>query len=506
MGPSEGALECLSSTQVGLHSVKNVLGDQSQISLFSDHDVHFSEKYGVELRGSISRFGVDLSDMELRVMEGILHGFSLTGYRGNSVPKSRDEIVSEEFGGQVPPVYQNVIELPILRATQSQILEWSGINRNSIAAWGRGVKAINSLGITQFCFYYDRAVYENGKPVRDKDGGWKKEQVVTVGQLFNIKEVREDSTGVLKYYEVTPSPIFLDQRESYFMAVPFNWREEVRSLYGNKKASGYLFLFLIWLRYQYELKRRKKNAVARPYQIKWSPEEIARAIKMPEGTIAKRKKQMLSVLEDCYSVAQKLGYLTHVEKYGHLHVLTLDDDKYLGGGGESAIDKVLKNIGPPEGSGDKLQVAGDLVSRFHENRVQLDPAHKASRGGRRCKEELLFLELLSRRSKEDVIELIKWSGREYWCSRLSTVAKLVKYFDEAYPEMQVEKAKSPSGNREFIEQLLSKLGRVFQHGTIEVLNKHVEFCAGIHSTCFEYTDKRFREKILSELARWGLSV
>ena len=317
-------------TQIGLQSVRNVLGEQNQISLFSEHDVRFSEEYGVELSGSITRFGIDLTDMQMRVMEGILQGFSRTNYRGNLKSRDCDDVVAEKFSGKVPLLYKNISELPRLRVKQSEVLEWAGVNKNSIASWGRAVSALHALGTTQFCFYYDRLVYDDhGKPVKDCNGDWKKEQVYSVDTLFNIKEIREQNTGSLKYYEITPSVIFLDQRESYFMLVPFNWREEIRSIYGNKKASGYLFLFILFLRYQYELKRRSKR-VGLPYQIRWSPEEIARAIKIPEGTISKRKKQMLSILQDSYLVAQKLGYLTRIDILDHLHVLTLNDEKYSG--------------------------------------------------------------------------------------------------------------------------------------------------------------------------------
>lgn len=499
--------ENLSSTQIGLHTVRNVLGEQNQINLFHNHHIEYSEEYGVELSGSISRFGVDLTDMQLRVMEGILHGFSRTGYQGNFTPKSRDEIVEERFGGKIPLAYQNVTELPILRVKQSEILEWAGVNRNSIAAWGRAVDAINSLGTTQFCFYYDRLVYEDGKPVRDKEGGWKKEQVTSVDALFTIKEVREKESGVLKYYEITPSPIFLDQRESYFMMVPFNWREEVRQLYGNKKASGYLFLFLIWLRYQFELKRRSRR-VKLPYQIKWSPEDIARAIKMPEGTIKLRKKQMLSVLYDSYSVAQKLGYLTDIEIHEHVHVLTLNTEKYFGSSGEFALDKALKQMSRPE-TNEKIQAAGELFARFHELRKSLDPQHKIPIGARKSTEELLLMDLLDVRTSSSITDVMSWAvERKFWCSRLSTVARLKQHFDEAFAEMELEnrQSSSPQRNKKFIEDILAKCGQTFRYGKIEILSKHVEFCTGTNATCFDYDDKKFQENVEAELKRWGVDI
>jgi len=508
MGNDDPPVDKLHTTQIGLHAIRNVLGEQNQTALFDNHDVRFAEEYGIELSGSISRFGVDLTDMEVRVMEGILHGFTRTSYKGNLTPHSRDEIAEERYSGKVPKPYKYVKELPRLRVKQSEILEWAGINRNSIAAWGRALSALKSLGTKQFCFYYDRLEYdEHGKPLKDRDGGWKKEQVDCVDTLFLIKEVRDKSSGRLKYYEITPSPLFLDQRESYFMLVPYNWREEVRALYGNKKASGYLFQFLIFLRTQYELKRRSKR-VSPPYQIRWSPEEIARALNMPEGTIKKRKHRMFSSLQDCYSVALKLGYLSSYEEEGHVHLLTLNDEKYFGSS-EFKLSEAISRM-PRRERLHHRDAAIDLFFHFHSCRRTFDPSHNDPVGGRRVKEEEALMQLLEKRGVDDIRAVIDWSTqRKYWCSRLSTVAKLVSYFDEAFPEMMLDRkaTSAPIDNRAYAEAIVSRCGRQFDHGSIEVLNKHIEFCTnGVgQPICIAYDDKRFREKLAVVLRRWGIN-
>ena len=85
------------TTQIGMHSVRNLLGEQKQLSLFSDHDKEFSNKYGLKLEGSIDRFGVHISEMESRVMEGVLHGFTETQYMGNIEPKTKQEVAAENM-------------------------------------------------------------------------------------------------------------------------------------------------------------------------------------------------------------------------------------------------------------------------------------------------------------------------------------------------------------------------------------------------------------------------
>jgi hypothetical protein len=129
-------------------------------------------------------------------------------------------------------------------------------------------------------------------------------------------------------HEIVPSPIFLDQRESYFMLIPYNWREEVRELVGNKRASSYTFRFLLFLRYQYELKRRAEKIDNEHFTIKWNWEEIAIAIKMPESVYKRKKDRAQKILDDAYFVAKELGYLKEYDRDGVVDSLMLNEQKY----------------------------------------------------------------------------------------------------------------------------------------------------------------------------------
>src|SRR5438045_1091377 len=92
--PIEGATE--SATVIGLHSVKNLLGAEYQLSLFNENRVEdFSKTYGVKIKGRIDRFGIDLTDTQAKVMEGILRGLTITNYKGNTEPKDKAQLVNE---------------------------------------------------------------------------------------------------------------------------------------------------------------------------------------------------------------------------------------------------------------------------------------------------------------------------------------------------------------------------------------------------------------------------
>lgn len=496
-------------TQIGLHSVRNVLGENNQLALFSEHNEELSKEHGIDLNGSIDRFGIDLTEIQLRVMEGILHGFTRTAYKGNIAPKDYRELFDERSGDAPPKAFQHIVELPRVRAKQSEILEWSGISRTSIASWGRGVAAIEQLGKSQFCFYYDRLMYDSsGKPCRDKNGRYRKEEVVCVDSLFNIKEVRDQNSKILKYYEITPSPVFLDQRESYFLLVPQNWREEVRELYGNKKVSSYVFLFLLFLRYQFELRRRSTTAKT-PYKIKWAPDEIARALKMSETTIKKNKKKMLAVLNDSYVVAKKLRYLSDFKIEEHLHTLVLDGTKYLGKNNSEPIGEVINHLEIPKSPRPPEKSCEEVWEYFHEQRRSLDPSHTPTRGGIKTKEKNQVWKLLENRSKAEILSVIDWSMKErYWCSRLGTLGKLAKHFSEAYAEMKVQEGKTsnPENNKKWAEDIVSKCGTASKHGKLEIGRNYVEVGVGNpRPVIIEYSSKNFKSEFEHALKKWGFS-
>lgn len=501
--------ESFQATQIGLHSVKNLLGVHQKTSLFSDHDVEFSEEYGFKLEGKIDRFGIDLTDIQSRVMEGILYGFSKTAYRGNTAPETKENLISLKYSGKEPDTYKYVTEIPKIRATQTDILEWSGINKNSIACWSRAIEAIEELGRKQYCFYYDRlALDEEGIPTKGKNGEWKKEEVIAVDSLFFIKEIRDENTGNLKYYEIMPSAIFLDQRESYFMFIPLNWREEVKALVGNKKASSYTFRFLLFLRYQYELKRRV-NSCKPPYQIKWSAQEIARAIKMPESIYLRKKKRLDQILDDAYSVAKRLGYLQEYERKEFVDILTLNDKKFFNGGGLS-LNTALKKLNPTKESNTiKEQM---IFNDFYQKRKKLDPHVEIPKDEERDTQLQAISELLKIRKNDEIEKLMLWSlTHKFWGARLFSPCKLQAHFSEAWSEMMISrnvgKEITADRNRELASKLAQKFNNPSNPYKVEALTKYVEIGDGVRQpTCISYNEANFEEKLNEGLKKWGLHL
>lgn len=495
------------STQITLHSVSNILGNTQQTSLFSEHDHEFSEEYGTKLVGTINRFGVDLTDMQSRIMEGILRGFSETAYKGNMSPRHPQDVANEKFNGNIPDGYKYIKEIPRLRVSQSQILEWSGLKGGGISSWARSLKALHDLGTTQFCFYYDRLAYDEvGVPIK-KGNAWKKEEVVVVDTLFTIKEIRDEKR--VDYYEITPSSIFLDQRESYFMMVPFNWREEVKKLLGNKKISSYTFRFLLFLRFQYEIKRRSKRVLS-PYKIKWSPEEISEAIKMPASIYLRKKKRRDEILDDAYSVAKSLGYLKDFKRDGYLDHLILNDAKYYGYKEKNEIEK-KKSFS--ESYHPKRPDALLILEHFDKCRSELDPSYQSKTGSLREKQISIFQHLLSERKESDIKDLISWSiTNKYWFSKLSDPILIRKNFSEAWSTFSLSKRESPeyraSENRDYASQLLKTISSKPQNLSIHQLNKYLEFSfdgtAQCHTISYEIND--FKNALISAFKKFRVEI
>jgi len=496
--------------------MRNLLGSEQQRSQFSEIKVReFAETYGINLEREISRYGIDLTDTQQRMVEAILHGFSKTRYKGNLDPIDKPSHAKEKYpSGGVPNAYNNLSQLPRLRVSQAEILRWAGVDQKSVGEIQLAIKALKHLGTTQYCFYYTRlAIDEGGLPKKDRDGGFQKEEVIAVDTLFTVKEVRSKKTGLLDYYEIIPTSIFLDQRESYFMLIPFNWREEVRKLIGQRKASSYTFRFLLFLRYQFELQRRSEKG-KREFVFKCTPEDMAIRLKMPESVYKRKKERASQILEETYRVAKQLGYLRNYERTPGFDLLYFNEEKYSLPKYEEKLPPLIKE---EENNTPERQQAKLLIDLMIQERRKLLPKYNPVSGGHVRDQSLTHLtELLKLYSFEEIGHVIAWGlNKPYWCNRIGTPSLLRKYFHEALAEMRAfekkdrggEKQQQIAAHRELAIAIASKLQNVdLPHPlTFEVLSQYVEISLldSPHTppVCIAYTEKGFREQIENALRK-----
>jgi hypothetical protein len=327
-------------TKIAIHTVSQFYGDSKQLSLFSDEKIDaFSMATGLNITNRPDGYGVVLNQSQRRVLEGILKAFTYNNYKGDELKDKATaltEIYSDTESSATALVkgdgapYRNIDAIPVVKLTQAQIIDLSGYGQRQ-GDKVDVIEALSFLATKQFCFYWVRLKYENGKPVKDKSGEYIKEEVMEVGSLFRIKTVRTEE-GELQYYEIHPSAPLLDQVSNYFLLVPNDWREEVKQLTG-KRASSYTYELLLWLRLQYEQIRRYntgggKARELKPFKISKSWEDVAIALKMPETMYRANRKRASKIIQEAYSVAIKLGYLVRVENNGATDILYLNEGYY----------------------------------------------------------------------------------------------------------------------------------------------------------------------------------
>lgn len=504
------------TTQIGLHAVRNLLGSEQQLSLFSENKLkEFAETYGVELGKGISRFGIDLSDTQQRMMEAILNGFSRTRYKGNLDPIDKPSHAKEKYpSGNLPSSYKYFSQVPKLKISQGELLSLAGIKKKSAGDVQGALKALKELGTTQYCFYYTRlALDEEKKPRKERDGDWQKEEVVAVDTLFTIKEIRSKKTGNLEYYEILPSSIFLDQRESYFMLIPFNWREEVYRLIGQKKASSYTFRFILFLRYRFELERRSKRKGS--FVLKYTTEEMAINLKMPESVYKRKKDRANKILDEVYSVAKKLGYLKNYERGDVFDLLYLSEEKYQLPRHEEKLLPIAKDA---EDTSPEMKQAKELLDLILSERRKIDLRYNPISGGHVREQSLKHLvELIKIRPFEEIKSVICWGvSKKYWCNRIGTASKLRQNFEEAVSEMHASSKEGPANreqeNKEFALKIAQKfnghIGSLGKPIRVEILNQTVEIGAAgeAYPISIKYTENGFETQIENALRKRGISI
>jgi hypothetical protein len=323
-------------TKIAIHGLSQFYGNNKQLSMFSDEKIdEFIKATGLNISNRPQNYGVVLNQSQKRVLEGILKAFTDSNYRGDlEIDKSKYKTfypIDDRIGG----AYSNIDSIPILKLTQSDVIKLSGYDLKSQRQGDKQdvIEAISFLATNQFCFYWLRLKKENGgKPVKDKNGDYVKEEVMEVGTLLRIKYVKNETTGLLDYYEIHPSAPLLDQVNNHFLLVPNNWRDEVKELTG-KRASSYTYELLLWLRLKYEEIRKYnknggKNRKPKPFQLTKSWEEVAMALKMPETMYKANRKRASKIIQDAYEVAIKLGYLLDVKNNGATDTLFLNESYY----------------------------------------------------------------------------------------------------------------------------------------------------------------------------------
>lgn len=471
---------------MSIHALKNILGNANHSKLLQDGKVVPQE--------GITQLGIDLSDMELKIVEGILKAFAETQNKGNLPPMSLEEIQRGFVGKELPKTFDNIKQLPRIHLTQKKLFSLAGIKENSIADKQRAVEALLNISQKKYQIYYNRlAQNELGKPTRNKFGVWEKEFVVGVGTLFNIYHIFSEKSKQLRYYEIHPNPAFLDQIENYFVLIPYEWREEVKRLAGGKRISLSIYLFLLYLRYQYEIRRRGNwSGLNNKLSENWF--KIAQAIRVSETDLEEHKGRARATLIRAYELAKTLGYIVDYEISDTVDVLTFNTQKYL-----PTPKKVVSSMTNAD--------IGELFNFFYSERKKIDINCDIPSEGRKNPQLLAIGNILKHHSKQTFRDVVVWGlTHPYWRKKISSPNQLKYHFSSILNAMGLDSSENlEERNKEYVKNISKSARNSNPNIRLEILNSKVEIIHGVHSHVISYKANNFIYELKTLLKKLGFT-
>ena len=105
--------------------------------------------------------------------------------------------------------------------------------------------------------------------------------------------------------ELVISSVFVDQRESYFLSIPDSASKELQKYLNSKRVPSSLLNFILYVRYQQELRRRGK----RSWKLEVNWEDLAKIVRISKLSIQRKKGEVVKNLEKAMKAATELGYL-----------------------------------------------------------------------------------------------------------------------------------------------------------------------------------------------------
>lgn len=292
----------------------------------------------------IEIIGINNTQAQNQALHAIQTLLTQTDYRGNLQGKKITGNNMWHFAGL----------LPTLSFPPAQYLEAFGVKKYKTSRGKkefsgeeskRALDALLDLAITQHLIVYKKTYYEEVKGKREK----KIDRVEVIAPLIRIlygwKGLTQDENEQLDkggntlqtdnkaVIIIEPSPLLVDQIDTYFVLKPANCYQEIRVLVG--KTSKYVPLFTDFLRTEVtkrEIASRgtgnKNLVIERNYQT------LAQNLRMDSYIKTRNWKTIRSTLNKCYEIAKNLGYLksyaTKAGKIMEIDYLVLNPDKFEG--------------------------------------------------------------------------------------------------------------------------------------------------------------------------------
>lgn len=300
------------------------------------------------------RIGFNLTNQAERdVLFGVLKLMTESDYKGthkvpsseiqkrksdkNPIPKPEKAIEADSKGYQliatqthIGGAYENIPSTPVLIISQSDLVRAVGYDPTISSDRERVAQAVVSLATKQNFLMWTRFARDKKGKVEKRNGRTKFEIVSTFSPVLNVNFVSEkDKNGkvVLKYYEVSLAPVFLDEisreygavNDGYFLLIPEDANREIEQAHKDLfpyrvRVSPTIQALCYWLRLQVvEIQSRDRNPFTK---TKSSPvlvvkyEDLCRQLNISELSFRRNPSRIRQVVEDGLLVAQKIGYIT----------------------------------------------------------------------------------------------------------------------------------------------------------------------------------------------------
>ncbi|MFW5795121.1 MAG: hypothetical protein ACOCV1_06515 [Bacillota bacterium] len=267
--------------------------------------------------------GIDISNSENKAMHSIMTLLSNTDYKGNRK--------GVELKGQI---FNYNGFLPEIEFYPNEYLDIFGVskfktkrNKEEYSQEGRrqALQALISLTQKQFFFYYIKSYTiknNKGKEERRHDvireispliaimEGWK---LLTDNEMHELTKNNENKETDKKRTKIVvrPSPILIEQIDTYFVMKPKKYLEEIKQKIG-KKVSKYTYKFidLLFVEVAQSLMKQQKK-FDWIFERNWKT--LASNLKM-DNYIKKREwSRIRKIIIKSYDIAKELGYIHSYE-------------------------------------------------------------------------------------------------------------------------------------------------------------------------------------------------
>jgi hypothetical protein len=262
---------------------------------------------------SVEVEGLDFTPLQHRAVHAIQTLLHQTDYDGH---ERTSEMLIDEFHMTAKMPFLTIKPADYYEAFGCKKRNYNGRNQYSSNEKQQAMDALRSLYEKRYILYYRKQVFFEKKEPEERIIKVNMPLIGIAADSYKpikqaeMQNIIKSSTGDrkisvmtsdkrLEYLKLEISPIFYDQIDNYFIKKPINYLLEIKENYP--RASKYVYNFI-----DYILTRAAEN---NGKHIQISKENLAVILRM-DGFIKNQKKQkIVDAINQCYSVALRLGYI-----------------------------------------------------------------------------------------------------------------------------------------------------------------------------------------------------